>query len=160
MLHRLRFTGFNRRCAFSGRGGRARSYFTFEQVAGMSGWRLRSGFYLRLCFNRRRRWRNWDWRRWGRMFLFAFLETGDNFVLRSGNDLVVLFRILEEVGHIKERVALQAYIDESGLHSGQNLRDFTFVDVANNGLRSLALDHELDKFIVLEDRELRFLRRR
>ncbi len=60
--------------------------------------------------------------RWRRLLDRPFLETGDDFVLGSGNDLVVLLSVFEEVGNVEESVALQADIDERRLHSRQDLR--------------------------------------
>jgi hypothetical protein len=56
---------------------------------------------------------------------------------RSFLKLVGLFRIfeLEEVGHIKERVALQANVHKCGLHARKNSCDSTVV----NGARECVL---------------------
>jgi len=94
----------------------------------------------------RQGWGNGQWRR---LWNPSFLQTGDDFVLGSRYQLVVLLCVLEEVGNIEERVALQTDIDERRLHSRQYLRHSSFIDIAHDSFRALSLDHEFDEFVVL-----------
>src|SRR5262249_38163726 len=68
--------------------------------------------------------------------------------------LVVEFVELLRVDHIvdiEEPVALEAEVDEGGLHAGQNLRHAPLVDVADDAALALALDEDFGDEIVLED---------
>ena len=58
---------------------------------------------------------------------------------------------VDDLGDIEERVALQADVNERGLHAGEDLRDPPLVDIANDTARLLALDEDLDDLIVLEN---------
>ena len=70
----------------------------------------------------------------------------------SSERLVVeLLEILDDVGDVEKRVALQPEVDEGRLHAGKDLRDAPFVDVADDGAMARPLDPKLDDLPVLED---------
>jgi hypothetical protein len=54
--------------------------------------------------------------------------------------VIVTFQIFEYVADVKECVAVQADVHESGLHARQNARDFSFVNAADEGELFFALD--------------------
>ena len=58
--------------------------------------------------------------------------------------MVVTFKILKNVADVKESVAVQPDIHESGLHTRQNACDFSFVDAADEGEFFFALDVDFD----------------
>ena len=76
---------------------------------------------------------------------------------RRRRRLLVVFERLEhllridDVRHVQEAVALEAEVDERGLHAGQHFRDAALVDVADDPAIPLALDEEFDQLVVLED---------
>jgi hypothetical protein len=86
----------------------------------------------------------------------SFLKLSD-FVFYRRNDLVVFFGVFEEVGDIKEGVALEADVHEGGLHPGKDFRDPAFINVAYNPLRSMPFNVVFDEFIVLQNGDLCFL---
>jgi hypothetical protein len=62
---------------------------------------------------------------------------------------------------VKESVPLEADVDERGLHSGEDVVNDPFVDVADDGAGAAALDIELGNArlgvaLLLEDRDARF----
>jgi hypothetical protein len=67
--------------------------------------------------------------------------------------------MLPDVGDVQERRALEPDLDESALHAGQNARDASLVDVADEAARAGALDVQLLHDRLLEHRDPRFLRR-
>jgi hypothetical protein len=64
---------------------------------------------------------------------------------------LVLLHVLDDVGDVEERVALETDVDERGLHSGQDFRDAALVDVADDGALALALDPQLDDLPFVEN---------
>jgi hypothetical protein len=65
-------------------------------------------------------------------------------------ELVELLRV-DHIVHIEESVALEAEVDEGGLHAGQDLRHAPLVDVADDAALALALDEDFGDEIILED---------
>ena len=76
-------------------------------------------------------------------------------VLVAGLEPVELLDGVDDLGDVEERVALEADINEGGLHAGQHLRDPALVDIADHAALTLALDEDLDDLIVFEDRDTR-----
>src|SRR6185295_16743508 len=66
-------------------------------------------------------------------------------------ELVELDEGVDDVGDVEEAVALEAEVDEGGLHAGQDLRDPALVDVADDAAVPLALDENLSDQVVFED---------
>src|SRR4051794_17814296 len=64
---------------------------------------------------------------------------------------------LHEVGDIKERVALQADVNKSGLHSGKNAGDASFVDGTTQGVFFLALEEDFREQIVFDHAHFGFV---
>ena len=60
-----------------------------------------------------------------------------------GLELLELLEGVDDVGDVEEPVALEADVDEGGLHAGQHLRDPALVDVADDAALPLALDEDL-----------------
>ena len=58
--------------------------------------------------------------------------------------VIVVFEIFKHVTDVQEGIAIQADIDESGLHAGQDAGDPAFVDAANEGEFFFALDVDFD----------------
>ena len=58
---------------------------------------------------------------------------------------------VDDVGDVEESVALEADVDEGGLHAGQDLRHAALVDVADDAALPLALDEDFGDEVVLED---------
>ena len=73
----------------------------------------------------------------------------------AGFEPLELLDGVDDFSDVEERVALEADVDEGGLHAGQHLRDPALVDVADDAALMLALDEDLDDLIVLEDRDAR-----
>ena len=72
-------------------------------------------------------------------------------VLLVAGELVELGEGVHHVGDVEEAVALEAEVDERGLHAGQHFRDPALVDVADHAAVALALDEDLRDQVVLED---------
>jgi hypothetical protein len=127
------------------------SNFAFQQLAcgGSRHGSCNLGFGFLLRRDSRRCRHGWGSGQRRLLWNSSFLQTGDDFVLGSRYQLVVLLCVLEEVGNIEERVALQTDIDERRLHSRQYLRHSSFIDIAHDSFRALSLDHEFDEFVVL-----------
>jgi len=70
---------------------------------------------------------------------------------------LVLFEVLEHVGDVQERIALQSQVDESGLHPGQDLGHAPFVDVSDHRPMPRALDPELDHLALVENGDPRLV---
>jgi hypothetical protein len=81
----------------------------------------------------------------------------EDFLLHAGHDLVVLFVVLEEIRHVKKRVAIQADIDKSRLHARQDARHPAFVDAPGQGILVFALIIDFGYLIVLDNRHARFV---
>ncbi len=47
--------------------------------------------------------------------------------------VIVILEIFENVADVEEGIAIEADIDESGLHAGEDASDFAFVDAADEG---------------------------
>jgi hypothetical protein len=58
--------------------------------------------------------------------------------------VVVVFEIFEDVADVKEGIAVEADIDESGLHAGEDAGDSAFVDATDEGELFFALDVNFD----------------
>jgi hypothetical protein len=58
--------------------------------------------------------------------------------------VIVILKIFENVADVKEGIAIEADIDESGLHAGEDAGDFAFVDAADEGELFFALDVNFD----------------
>ena len=67
-------------------------------------------------------------------------------------------RRLHDVGDVQERGALEADVDEGGLHAGQHARHAALVQVAGEAAPAGALDEQLLQHAVLEQRRARFAR--
>ena len=76
-----------------------------------------------------------------------------------GRVVVVFLEILQNVGHVEKRVALQAEVDKGRLHAGENLRHATFVDVAHQRTQPGALHPQLDDLPFIEHCDARLVRR-
>ena len=81
----------------------------------------------------------------------------EDLFLNGADYRVVLVVILEEIGYIKERVALQSDVYECGLHSRQDAGDAAFMDTAGEGIFFFALVENFHKLIVFEDRYSRLV---
>ena len=66
-------------------------------------------------------------------------------------ELVELVQRVDDVGDVEEAVALEAEIDEGGLHAGQDFRDPALVDVADDAAVAFALDEDFGDQVVLEN---------
>ena len=78
-------------------------------------------------------------------------------VFDGRHDLVVLLGVLEEIRNVKKGIPLESDVHKCRLHARQDLRDFAFIDVADNPLGAMSFDVILDKFVVLQDGEFRLL---
>jgi hypothetical protein len=58
--------------------------------------------------------------------------------------VIVILEIFENVADVQESVAVEADVHESGLHSGEDAGDFSFVDAADEGEFFFALDVNFD----------------
>ena len=58
--------------------------------------------------------------------------------------VVVILEIFEDVAYVKKGIAIEADIDESGLHAGEDAGDSAFVDTADEGELFFALDVNFD----------------
>ncbi len=73
-------------------------------------------------------------------------------------DLLEVGHLLAHVGDVEEGVALEADVDEGGLHAGEDARHPPLVDVADDAARPLPLDVELGEAVVLEDGDASLMR--
>jgi hypothetical protein len=58
--------------------------------------------------------------------------------------VIVVLEIFENVADVKESIAIEADVNESGLHAGEDAGDSAFVDTANEGELFFALDVNFD----------------
>lgn len=58
--------------------------------------------------------------------------------------VIVVFEIFEDVADVEESIAIEADINESGLHAGEDAGDSAFVDAADEGKLFFALDVNFD----------------
>jgi hypothetical protein len=58
--------------------------------------------------------------------------------------VIVVFEIFEHIADIQKRVSIQADVHECGLHPGEDPRDFSFVDAADERELFLTLNVDLD----------------
>ena len=72
---------------------------------------------------------------------------------------VAVLAVLPDVGDVEERRALEADLDERALHSRQNARDLSQVDVADEPASAGALDVQLLHDALAEHRDAGFLGR-
>src|SRR5262249_45043212 len=86
----------------------------------------------------------------------ALLPAAALLVVVAGQ-LVELVDRVDDVGDVEKPVALQADVDEGGLHAGKDFRDPALVDVADRTAVPLALDEDLGDEIVLENRHHRLV---
>ena len=54
--------------------------------------------------------------------------------------VIVILEIFENVGDVQESIAIEADVNESGLHTGEDAGDAAFVDAADEGEFLFALD--------------------
>src|SRR5580765_3355381 len=81
--------------------------------------------------------------------------------MRAVYDLLkvfLIFLLFEEVGDVKEGVALESDIDECGLHSRKNSRNATLVDRTRERVFVLTLKIDFGKLFVFHHRNLGFMR--
>src|SRR4029079_15818754 len=71
--------------------------------------------------------------------------------------LVELVEGVDDVGDVEEAVALEAEVDEGGLHAGEDFRDPAFVDVADDTAVPLAFDEYFRDEVVFENGHHRFV---
>ena len=72
-------------------------------------------------------------------------------VVFVAGELVELDERVDDVGDVEEAVALEAEVDEGGLHAGQHFRDPALVDVTDDAAVPLALDENLRDEVVFEN---------
>jgi hypothetical protein len=58
--------------------------------------------------------------------------------------VIVVFQIFENIADVEESIAIEADVNESGLHAGEDAGDSAFVDAANEGELFFALDVNFD----------------
>jgi hypothetical protein len=58
--------------------------------------------------------------------------------------VIVVFEVFENVADVQESVAVEADIDERGLHSGEDARNAAFVDATDQREFFFALDINFD----------------
>jgi len=61
-----------------------------------------------------------------------------------GVSVIVVFEIFENVADVEESIAIEADVNESGLHAGEDAGDSAFVDAADEGELFFALDVNFD----------------
>ena len=80
---------------------------------------------------------------------------GSTFLRLVDDDSFKLFFFVEEVGDVKECVAFQSDVDESGLHSGQDPHHASLINVTDDSLMLFStFDVELSDLVVFNDRNL------
>jgi hypothetical protein len=57
---------------------------------------------------------------------------------------IVILKIFENITNVEESVAIEADVNESGLHAGENAGDAALVDAANERELFFTLDVNLD----------------
>src|SRR6266567_4772646 len=75
--------------------------------------------------------RGWQRRRRGLMVLMRL-------------PVIVVLEVFENVADVEESVAIEANVHESGLHTGEDAGDSSFVDAADEGEFFFALDVNFD----------------
>ena len=83
----------------------------------------------------------------------ASATAGEAVLLVARFEAVELLDGVDDFGDVEKRVALEADVNERGLHAGEHLRDPALVDVADHAALTLALDEDLDDLILLENRD-------
>jgi hypothetical protein len=58
--------------------------------------------------------------------------------------VIVIFQIFENIADVEKSIAIEADVNESGLHAGEDAGDSAFVDAANEGELFFALDINFD----------------
>jgi len=58
--------------------------------------------------------------------------------------VIVVLEVFENVADVQESVAVEADVHESGLHSGEDAGDFSFIDAADESEFFFALDVNFD----------------
>jgi hypothetical protein len=61
-----------------------------------------------------------------------------------GVAVIVIFEIFEDIAYVKESIAIEADVNESGLHAGEDAGNSAFVNAANEGELFFALDVNFD----------------
>jgi hypothetical protein len=79
--------------------------------------------------------------------------------VRNALEVGGVLLLFEEIGDVKEGVALETYVDECRLHSGEDSGDASLVDGAGEGVFVLALVINFCDLIVFDDGQPRFMRR-
>jgi hypothetical protein len=58
--------------------------------------------------------------------------------------VVIVFKIFKDVADVEESIAVEADINESGLHAGEDAGDSAFIYTADEGELFFALDVNFD----------------
>jgi hypothetical protein len=58
--------------------------------------------------------------------------------------VIVVFEIFEDIADVKESIAIEADVNESGLHAGEDAGNSAFIDAADEGELFFALDVNFD----------------
>lgn len=61
-----------------------------------------------------------------------------------GVAMIVVFEIFEDITDVKESIAIEADVNESGLHAGEDAGNSAFIDAADEGELFFALDVNFD----------------
>ena len=69
----------------------------------------------------------------------------------------VLVELLDDVGHVEERVALLADVDERGLHPGEDPGHLPLIEVSDDAAVGFPLDEDLGDDSVVQERDLGLL---
>ncbi len=79
------------------------------------------------------------------------VPAGGLVVVVAGLELLELLERVDDLGDVEKAVALEADVDEGGLHAGQDFRDPALVDVADDAALPLAFDEDFGDEIVFEN---------
>ncbi len=74
-----------------------------------------------------------------------------------GGLVLEVLEVLDDVGDVEERVALQPEVDEGRLHAGEDLRHAALVDVADDRAMPRPLDPQLDDLSLVEHGDARLV---
>ena len=72
-------------------------------------------------------------------------------------ELLLVFLFFQEIGYVKESVALQSNVDECRLHSRQDSRYATFVNGTSERVFVLTLKINFVELLVFHDRHFGFM---
>ena len=70
---------------------------------------------------------------------------------------VVILELVDDVGDVKEGIAVEPEVDEGRLHAGQDLGYAAFVDVPDDRPLSRALDPYLDDLPLIDNSDARLV---